>query len=95
MLLFFALVSSFRAAAHILNQIAGFQNKKVYAFRKKGDTAAQLLAKNLGAVWAGDCSQPAPEEREGAIIFVPASEHIPKALSDIGKGGTVVCGELI
>ena len=62
------------------------------AFSKKGDTAAQLLAKNLGAVWASDCSQPAPEEFDGAIIFAPAGELIPEALSDIGKGGTVICG---
>lgn len=85
-------VYGFGAAAHILIQIAGFQNKKVYAFSKKADTAAQLLAKKLGAVWVGDSSQPAPEELDGAIIFAPAGELIPKALSDIEKGGTVVCG---
>ena len=76
----------------VLIKVAGFQNKRVCAFSKKGDTAAQLLAKNLGAVWASDCSQPAPEEFDGAIIFAPAGELIPEALSDIGKGGTVICG---
>ncbi|SDF55859.1 alcohol dehydrogenase, propanol-preferring [Dyadobacter soli] len=85
-------IYGFGAAAHILIQIAGFQNKKVYAFSKKGDSAAQLLAKELGAVWAGDCSQPAPEELDGAIIFAPVGELICKALSDIEKGSTVVCG---
>ena len=64
----------------------------MYAFGKKGDIAAQLLAKELGAVWTGDSSQPAPEELDGAIIFAPVGELICKALSDIEKGSTVVCG---
>jgi propanol-preferring alcohol dehydrogenase len=85
-------IYGFGAAAHILIQVARFQDKQVYAFSRKGDVGAQELAKKLGATWTGDSSQPAPEKLDGAIIFAPVGELVPKALSDIDKGATVVCG---
>ena len=43
----------FGAAAHILAQVAAWQGRRVYAFTRAGDQAAQELARSLGAVWAG------------------------------------------
>jgi alcohol dehydrogenase, propanol-preferring len=40
----------FGAAAHILAQIAAWQGRRVYAFTRRDDTAAQVFAKSLGAV---------------------------------------------
>ena len=85
-------IYGFGAAAHILVQLAVFQNKKVYAFTRDGDTVAQQFAKSLGAVWAGDASIDPPHRLDAAIIFAPVGSLVPKALRDTGKGGVVVCG---
>ena len=45
----------------------------------------------LGATWAGDSYQDAPVQLDAAIIFAPVGELVPRALSQISKGGTVVC----
>jgi propanol-preferring alcohol dehydrogenase len=85
-------IYGFGAAAHILIQLAIYQKKKIYAFTRQGDTDAQTFALKLGAVWAGDSSQSPPEKLDAAIIFAPVGNLIPKALSDLDKGGVVVCG---
>ncbi len=82
----------FGAAAHILIQVAIHQGKKIFAFTRKGDKAAQDFAMKLGATWAGDSSESPPSILDAAIIFAPEGGLIPKALQDIDKGGTVVCG---
>jgi len=81
----------FGAAAHILIQLARHQGKRVLAFTRDGDVAAQQFARELGAVWAGDSSSAAPEELDAAIIFAPAGELVPAALRAVRKGGRVVC----
>lgn len=85
-------IYGFGAAAHILIQVAIFEGKKVYAFTRKGDVEAQAFARSLGAVWAGDSYQPAPQPLDAAIIFAPVGALVPKALQDVDKGGVVVCG---
>lgn len=82
----------FGAAAHILCQIAVWQNRKVLAFTRQGDTAAQNFALSLGAAWAGDSSQIAPEELDAAILFAPVGALVPAALKAVRKGGRVICG---
>lgn len=85
-------IYGFGAAAHILIQLAVAQGKQIYAFSKKGDLATQQLALRLGAIWAGDSSQVPPCRMDGAVLFAPAGELVPKALSDSEPGATVVCG---
>ena len=82
----------FGAAAHIVAQVAKYQQREVYAFTRPGDTKAQKFALDLGAVWAGDSNEPPPAKLDAAIIFAPAGELIPQALKAVGKGGIVVCG---
>ncbi len=81
----------FGAAAHIVAQVARHQGRRVFAFTRAGDDAAQSLALELGADWAGDSAGPAPEELDAAIIFAPAGELVPSALRAVRKGGCVVC----
>jgi propanol-preferring alcohol dehydrogenase len=81
----------FGASAHIVAQVARGQGRRVFAFTRAGDEAAQSLALELGAEWAGDALGPAPEELEAAIVFAPVGELVPAALRAVGKGGTVVC----
>jgi propanol-preferring alcohol dehydrogenase len=81
----------FGASAHIVIQVARHQGRRVFAFTRDGDTAAQRFATDLGAEWAGDALRPGPEELDAAIIFAPAGELVPAALRAVGKGGIVVC----
>ena len=82
----------FGAAAHILAQVAIWQGRRVFAFTRKGDTAAQDFARSLGAVWAGGSDEAPPEPLDAAIIFAPVGALVPAALQAVRKGGRVVCG---
>jgi alcohol dehydrogenase, propanol-preferring len=79
----------FGAAAHIVAQVARHEGRRVFAFTRPGDEAAQAFARSLGAEWAGAGAP--PEELDAAIIFAPAGELVPAALAALAKGGTVVC----
>jgi alcohol dehydrogenase, propanol-preferring len=81
----------FGASAHIVAQIARHQGRRIFAFTRAGDEAAQRFARELGAEWAGDALGPAPEELDAAIIFAPVGELVPAALAALAKGGVVVC----
>jgi propanol-preferring alcohol dehydrogenase len=82
----------FGAAAHILAQIARAQGRRVYAFTRGGDKAAQDFARALGAVWAGASEDTPPIPLDAAIIFAPVGALVPLALKAVKKGGRVVCG---
>src|SRR3954454_2946169 len=82
----------FGAAAPILAQIAACQVRRVYAFPRRSDTAAQAFAKSLGAVWAGGSDEMPPEPLDAAIIFAPVGALVPMALKAVKKGGRGVCG---
>jgi propanol-preferring alcohol dehydrogenase len=85
-------IYGFGAAAHIVAQVAVHQGRKVYAFTREGDAAAQTLAKQLGAVWAGSSAEAPPATLDAALIFAPAGALVPTALRVTARGGTVVCG---
>lgn len=81
----------FGASAHILLQIARHQGRRVFAFSRPGDTAAQEFARSLGAEWAGSSTTPPPELLDAALIFAPVGSLVVSALQAIRKGGVVVC----
>jgi len=85
-------IYGFGAAAHIVIQMAVFQNKKVYAFTREGDVETQRFAIKLGAKWAGASNESSPQKLDAAIIFAPAGNLVPEALKNLEKGGVVVCG---
>jgi propanol-preferring alcohol dehydrogenase len=85
-------IYGFGAAAHIICQVAVHQGRRVFAFTRKEDEAAQAFALQLGAEWAGDALGPSPEELDAALIFAPVGELVPAALRAVAKGGSVVCG---
>jgi propanol-preferring alcohol dehydrogenase len=82
----------FGAAAHILAQVAKWQGRRIYAFTRTDDTAAQNFARSLGAAWAGGSEEAPPELLDAAIIFAPVGALVPAALKAVKKGGRVVCG---
>lgn len=81
----------FGAAAHIIAQVARWQERRVFAFTKPGDVATQAFAKSLGAVWAGGSDEMPPELLDAAIIFATVGSLVPLALKGLRKGGRVVC----
>ena len=85
-------IYGFGAAAHIVCQVARHEGRRIFAFTRADDEAAQAFALELGAEWAGDALGPAPEELDAALVFAPAGELVPAALRAVAKGGTVVCG---
>ncbi|WP_424959153.1 zinc-dependent alcohol dehydrogenase family protein [Hyphomicrobium sp. 1Nfss2.1] len=85
-------IYGFGAAAHIVAQIAKHHGQQVYAFTRSGDTAAQKLARSLGAVWAGSSEEMPPKLLDAAIIFASVGPLVPLALKALEKGGTLVLG---
>ena len=81
----------FGAAAHIVCQVAVHEGRRVFAFTRAEDEAAQALARSLGAEWAGDALASGPEPLDAAIIFAPAGALVPAALRASGPGATIVC----
>ena len=84
-------IYGFGAAAHILAQLAVAEGRTVYAYTRRGDAAAQALARKLGAAWAGASDEAAPDLLDAAIIFAPVGALVPQALAATRKGGAVVC----
>ncbi len=81
----------FGAAAHLLAQVASAAGRKLFAFTRPGDLAAQQFARSLGAAWAGGSDEASPEPLDAAIVFAPVGALIPAALAAVRKGGRVVC----
>jgi len=85
-------IYGFGAAAHIVAQVARYQGRRLFAFTRPGDVAAQDFARSLGAEWAGDSTMRPSEPLDAALIFAPVGALVPAALAATKKGGTVVCG---
>jgi propanol-preferring alcohol dehydrogenase len=81
----------FGAAAHIVAQVARWQERSVFAFTRPGDLGTQAFARSLGAVWAGGSDEAPPEPLDAAIIFATLGDLVPWALKAVRKGGRVVC----
>lgn len=80
----------FGSAAHIAIQVARHWGVEVYASTR--GKKHQELARQLGAVWAGEATEQPPAQLDAAIIFAPAGEIVPAALRALRKGGVLVLG---
>lgn len=81
----------FGAAAHLVAQVALQQGRRVYAFTRAGDDAAQEHARSLGVHWAGGSDQAPPTPIDGALLFAPVGALVPIALAHSAPGSTIVC----
>lgn len=81
----------FGASAHLVAQVALAQKRRVHAFTRPGDRAAQEHALSLGAVWAGGSDEMPPEPLDAAILFAPVGALVPTALAAVRPAGMVVC----
>lgn len=80
----------FGAAAHIALQVAVQRGCKVYVFTR--GASHRKLALRLGAFWTGSPDDSPPVKLQSSIIFAPAGELVPVALSHLDKGGTLALG---
>ena len=81
----------FGAAGHVAIQIARARGAEVYVCTRDRDKH-QALAEELGAAWTGGTMDEPPVPLDAGIIFAPAGEIVPAALSHLDKGGTLVLG---
>lgn len=77
----------FGGSAHIVIQVARHWDCEVYVVTR-GDKHRDL-ARQLGAVWVGQLSDPPPEKLHAAIIFAPEGSLVPQALTALDRGGTL------
>jgi len=78
----------FGTSAHIVMQIARYWGCNVFVFTRSEEH--QILAKRLGATWAGRPGDEPPEKLQCAIDFTPVGETVPIALRNLEKGGRLV-----
>jgi len=77
----------FGGSAHLVLQIARHWGCRTYVVSR--GVRHQELARRLGATWVGGAGERPPEKLRSAIVFAPAGEVVPEALSALDKGGTV------
>lgn len=84
-------IYGFGAAGHVCIQIARARGADVYVATRDREKH-QSLAEELGAVWVGDTFDEPPVKLDASIVFAPAGEIVPTALSALDKGGSLVLG---
>lgn len=83
-------IYGFGAAGHIAIQVARARGAEVYVCTR--EPIHRQLAESLGARWAGGTLERPPLPLDAAIVFAPAGEIVPAALSHLEKGGRLVLG---
>jgi len=81
----------FGAAGHIAIQIARYRGADVYVCTRDYQRH-QKLAEELGAKWVGGTMETPPVKLDASIIFAPAGEIVPAALSALDRDGRLVLG---
>ena len=77
----------FGSSAHVTLQVARARGIRVYVCTR--EASHRELALRLGAAWAGDVREPAPEPLDGGIVFAPVGDLVPVALESLGRGATL------
>jgi alcohol dehydrogenase, propanol-preferring len=80
-------IYGFGGSAHLAAQMAMYEGASVYVMTRS--PAAQELARELGARFAGPADAVPPEPLDAAILFAPAGELVPLALRALDRGGTL------
>jgi len=77
----------FGSSAHVTLQIARARGCEVYVCTR--GARHRDLARQLGATWVGDSRERMPVKVDAAIIFAPAGDLVPAALTNLDRGGTL------
>lgn len=83
-------LTGFGASGHLVLKLAKhiFPNSKIYVFARS--EKERVFARELGAVWAGDTTEPSPEKCHSIIDTTPVWGPIVEALKNLEKGGRLV-----
>jgi alcohol dehydrogenase, propanol-preferring len=83
-------LTGFGGSAHLVLQLARhrFPRSQVYVFAR--DAGTREFALGLGAAWAGDTTDRAPEALQAIIDTTPAWTPIVEALANLLPGGRLV-----
>ena len=83
-------IYGFGSAASLCTQVAIWRGWEVYGIAR--DEEHRAMARELGAVWAGESSDDPGVVYDAAIVFAPAGELAVDALKRLDKGGIVALG---
>jgi len=83
-------IYGFGSAASLCTQIAIWRGWEVYGIAR--DEEHRAMARELGAVWAGESGDDPGVLYDAAIVFAPAGELAVDALRRLDKGGIVALG---
>ncbi len=80
----------FGASGHLVLKTAQYEypNSKIFAFSRSEQE--REFARELGAVWAGDITEPAPEKLDAIIDTTPVWKPVVAALDNLAPGGRLV-----
>ena len=83
-------LTGFGGSAHLVLQMVRhrYPDTPVYVFAR--DEPARAFARELGAVWAGDTTERAPEPLHAIIDTTPAWKPVVEALANLRSGGRLV-----
>lgn len=81
-------IFGFGGSAHLTAQIAAAEGAELYV-STRGEMARRR-ATEFGAVWTGDAADVAPDPLDAAILFAPAGDLVPPALTSLDRGGVLV-----
>ncbi len=83
-------LTGFGASAHLVLKMVGRTHPKSRVFVFARSETERAFARELGAAWAGDTSERAPELLHAIIDTTPAWTPIVKALENLEPGGRLV-----
>jgi propanol-preferring alcohol dehydrogenase len=78
------LMVGFGSSAHIIAPVAVHRGLELYVASRT--EAHRKLARDLGAVWAGDLDE-VPKRMDAAVFFAPVGKLIPAVMSSLDRGG--------
>jgi propanol-preferring alcohol dehydrogenase len=83
-------LTGFGGSAHLVLQMARhrFPASEVYVFAR--DPAEREFARSLGAVWAGDTAERAPQQLHAIIDTTPVWKPVVEALANLLPGGRLI-----
>jgi propanol-preferring alcohol dehydrogenase len=80
-------IYGFGASAHLAAQVALHEGATVHVMTRATD--AQRLARDLGAASVQGATDEPPEPLDAAILFAPAGDLVPVAMTALDRGGTL------
>ena len=83
-------LTGFGASGHLVLKMVRHRYPKTNVFVFARDAQERTFARELGAVWAGEVAEEAPEKLHCIIDTTPAWEPVVEALKNLESGGRLV-----